>query len=280
MEPPSHAPVRVLAVAHEPADPGPGVEVETATDLGSALERLSEGGIDLVLTAFASGSEIIDAIAGRAPDVPVVAVTLGDDEAAAALDAGAVDFVPGDADQETLRRAFRYATSLTRLRVEIHRRQTVDELTGLYNARGFEQLALHHLRIADRTREPVVLLFVRLDHLEEARRTFGSAEEARLLAETASALKRAVRGSDVLARIGEDAFCVLLTGNATGAEALVLSRLVEAVAAHNARAEHPHPLSLSVGTAAYDPTEPVSLDDLMIEADRRLRATIAGPPAT
>jgi diguanylate cyclase (GGDEF)-like protein len=276
MEPPTDAPIRVLAVAHEPADPGPGVEVETAADLAAALERLAEGGIDVALVAFAPSGGSVGAIAERTPAVPIVAVTRGDDEAAAALDAGALDFVPDDADQETLRRAFRYATSISRLQVEIHRRQIVDELTGLYNARGFEQLALHHLRIADRTKEPVVLLFVRLDHLQEARRTFGSAEEARLLAEAASALHQAVRGSDVLARVGEDAFCVLLTGDATGAEALVLSRLVEAVAVHNARAEHPQPLSLSVGAAAYDPTAPASLDELMSQADRRMHAVDGG----
>jgi len=277
MQPSKELPIRVLAVGHEPADPGPDVEIETAADLSDALARLAEGGVDVALVAFESGAVAIAAIAEQAPDVPVVAVTRDGAEAAAALDAGALDFIPNDADRETLRRAFRYATSISRLKVEIHRRQIVDELTGLFNARGFEQLALHHLRMADRTKAPVVLLFVRLDHLQEARRTYGSAEEARLLAGAASALHQAVRGSDVLARVGEDVFCVLLTGDATGAEALVLSRLVEAVAVHNAREEHPYPLSLSVGAATYDPAAPATLDELMSQADRQMRAAGEAP---
>lgn len=272
MQQPKDAPVRVLAVGHRPTDPGPGVEVETAADVPAALARLAEGGFDVALVSFEPDAAAIGAIVEQAPGVPVVAATRDAAEAADALDAGALDFVPQDADRETLRRAFRYATSISRLKVEIHRRQIVDELTGLFNARGFEQLALHHLRMADRTKEPVVLLFVRLDDLQEARRTFGSAEEARLLAGAASALHQAVRGSDVLARVGEDVFCVLLTGDATGAEALVLSRLVEAVAVHNARQEHPYPLSLSVGAATYDPAAPATLDELMSQADQRMRA--------
>lgn len=84
-------------------------------------------------------------------------------------------------------------------------------------------------------------------------------------------LRQVVRDSDVLARVGTDAFCVLLTGKAVGAEALVLSRLVEAVALRNARSGRTTPLSLSVGAARYDPAAPVPLAELMAEAGRRLQ---------
>ncbi len=262
-------PIHLLVAGPSVIPEEEGLSVERAETLAEALERLEAGGADVVLANL--GAQAVRAIRERAPDVPVVAMT-DDDEGVAALEAGAHDVVPLDADPATLRRAIRYATSLHRLEAELHRHRVVDELTGLYNARGFEQLAEHHLRLADRTQEPVVLVFVRLEDLTRVSETHGAAEGPRLLAETAEVLRGAVRDSDVLARVGTDAFCVLLTGNAAGAEALVLSRIVEAVAARNARAGRTAPLALAVGAARYDPAHPVPLAELMAEASRRLQA--------
>lgn len=268
--PTGDAPIRVLAVGPTPVPESEGLSVERAATLEAGLARLEEGGVDVVFVALALGAEAVGSIRGRAPEVPIVAEA-DDAEAVAALEAGAHDVVPPEADAATVRRAIRYATSLHRLEGELHRHRVVDELTGLYNARGFEHLAEHHLRLADRMQEPVVLVFVQLDDLTRVSETHGAAEGPRLLAETAEVLRRAVRDSDVLARVGTDAFCVLLTGNAAGAEALVLSRLVEAVAARNARSGRTTPLSLSVGAARYDPARPVPLAELMAEASRRLQ---------
>jgi len=263
-------PIRVLAVGPAPEPEGADLEVERADGLPAALARLEGGGVDVALVPLALGREAIAAVRERAPEVPLVAVA-DEDEGLAALEAGAHDVVPPGADPALLRRAIRYARSLHRLEAELHQHRTVDELTGLYNARGFEQLAEHHLRLADRTQEPVTLVFVRLDDLARISETAGAAEGPRLLAETAQVLRQAVRDSDVLARVGTDAFCVLLTGNAVGAEALVLSRLVEAVALRNARGGRTTPLALSVGAARYDPAAPVPLAELMAEASRRLQ---------
>ncbi len=269
------APVRVLAVGGDPGPLGEGVHVETADDLLGALSRLSEGGMDLALISFTPGGgealQTLRAILDEAPDLSVVAMVPDEETGRTAVEAGAHDFVFDVADPDLLRRSIRYAVLLQEAQAEVRRRQLTDELTGLFNSRGFGQLADHHLRIADRTKEPVVLLFVRLDGLQEVSETVGAAEGLRLLADTAEVLREATRDSDVLARVGTDSFCVLLTGRGKGAEVLVLSRLVEAVASRNAKAGRPYPLSLSVGAAEYDPQRPSDLAGLMEEADRRLR---------
>jgi GGDEF domain-containing protein len=74
----------------------------------------------------------------------------------------------------------------------------------------------------------------------------------------------------VPARIASDTFTVLLTGEAVGAETLVLSRLVEAIATHNAKRTRPMPLSLSVGSALYDPEDPATLSQILETAGHRL----------
>ena len=55
-----------------------------------------------------------------------------------------------------------------------------------------------------------------------------------------------------------------------GAETLVLSRLVEAIAVHNTRRDRPRPLSLSVGSALYDPERADTLEGILETAGRRL----------
>jgi two-component system, cell cycle response regulator len=272
MERPTQPTIRILAVASEPVQTPDGVRVEHAADLAAAIERLGEGDVDVVLLPASGGPGAVDAVRERAPGVPVVAVVAPGEDPTAALEAGAHDWVPAHAEPDMLRRALRYATELARMQGELHRRQVVDEVTGLYNARGFEQLAVHHLRLADRSKEPVVLVFVRLEGLEVP----GTAETARLLAETADVLREAVREADVAARIGAAAFCVLLTGKATGAEPVVLSRIVEAVASRNAGSARAVPLALSVGAATYDPAAPVGLGELLAEADRRMRPGAEG----
>jgi diguanylate cyclase (GGDEF)-like protein len=260
--------VHVLAVGHDPGELE-GVSVETAEDLLGALARLSDGGIDLVLLALdlpdGEGIEAIRSVRERAPDVPVIAVD-GDGRGEQALQAGAADVVPSDVEPELVGRVVRYAVALHRMRDELRRREIVDAETGLYNARGFEAFAAHHVALADRSRQPLVLLSIGLAGLDDEEGA--EAHDAEELVETAGVLRTAVRDCDVLARTGTSSFLALLTGDAVGAESLVLSRMVDAIAVRNARSGQGRRLALSIGAARYDPARPVSLEALVAEAER------------
>jgi len=210
--------------------------------------------------------ELLDSLRSKAPEAAVLVVTVGDREAdgAVALHAGAEDhLVAGSIPPGLLPRAVRYAVSMRRLRHEL---ATTDETTGLPNLRGFVPIAEHHLRMADRSRAPVVFLFVRIDG------EFADTD-ARAAAEV---LLEAVRDADLPARITDDTFAVLLTGDAGGAETLVLSRLVEAIAVHNAAQDPPRPLALSVGSALYEPETPATLSQILETAGRRLHDRVEG----
>ena len=80
------------------------------------------------------------------------------------LRAGAEDrLTRGELPDSMVPRVLRYAVERHRLRRELRRElATTDDVTGLPNLRGFAPIAEHHLRMADRTGEPVVFLFVRL----------------------------------------------------------------------------------------------------------------------
>jgi diguanylate cyclase (GGDEF)-like protein len=254
---------------------GDAFDLEEVPDAASARERLADGGIDVALVRLQppDGLGAVRAIHAGAVDVPVVALlaTAGPESVEAALAAGAVDSIGEDRiDQELLRRTIRFAIERSRLQRDAHRRAVDDAATGLYNARGFEQLVEHHLRLAERSGESLALLFVRLDVGE-------AGVDDDLVRDTAEVLREAVRGADVVGRLGANTFGVMLSGDASGHEALVLTRIVEAVAARNALRDAARPLSLSVGSTAFDAQHRASLGELIRAADATMRAAGSRP---
>ena len=274
---------RKLSVLAVGVDPGPleGCTLERAEDLLGALANLADGGIDVVVTSLdlpdATGTDVIVSLRERAPDVPVIVV--GDDlaEPMDAFEAGASDVLPADPAADLVARAVRYAATLRKVEAGLRRFQAFDELTGLLNARGFDLLANHHFRLADRSKHPVLIVFLRVGEAGES-----PGEPA--VADAATVISSAVRVSDVAARVDSGAFCVLLPGAEPGSEPIVLERIIETVASHNARTGHETGPSLSIGAASYDPEHPVPLEELIAAADRRMRRPSgepgsSGPPA-
>ena len=148
----------------------------------------------------------------------------------------------------------------------------VDELTGLHNRRGFFLLAEKQLQIARRSGRPDLLLFADLDGMKEINDRLGHDAGDAALRRTAAVLRDSFRSSDILARFGGDEFLVLCPS--TGPESA--TSLVEGLERHvgdaNAGAAVPWHLSLSVGTAAFDPDRPVTLTELVREADAAMYA--------
>jgi diguanylate cyclase (GGDEF)-like protein/PAS domain S-box-containing protein len=141
----------------------------------------------------------------------------------------------------------------------------VDDLTGLYNRRGFLALAPQCLRIADRNRQASLLMFADLDGLKAINDTLGHAAGDQALRDVATLLQQTFRTADVLARLGGDEFAVLVADTPFASRDTVLARLAASLRAHNADAARP--LSLSLGVVGYDRTRPCSVEDLLARAD-------------
>ena len=252
---------------------------ELAQEEGFTVDRAERldvvAGPDVNAVVLSLSGEPLEALATVRAQTPAAAVVVITDpgnaaDGTVAMHAGADDhLVKGSIPPGMLPRAVRYAVTVRRLRREL---ATQDDETGLANLRGFAPIAEHHLRMADRARTPAVFLFVRLEGLQDVVAASGAEEAATMARDAAALVLEAVRDSDVPARISVDTFCVLLTGEAHGAEALVLSRLVEAIAVNDARLDQSRHLSLSVGSALYDPDHPSTLEQILSNADRRLTA--------
>src|SRR5579863_8221536 len=103
-----------------------------------------------------------------------------------------------------------------RMEEEIQGLSLRDELTGLYNLRGFRILADQALRLATRSGTPFSMLFVDVDRLKQINDSLGHAAGSALLIETAELLTTSFRESDVIARIGGDEFAVAGQFSAAG----------------------------------------------------------------
>jgi diguanylate cyclase (GGDEF)-like protein len=140
-----------------------------------------------------------------------------------------------------------------------------DDLTGLYNRRGWFVLADHELERARRHGTARVLLFVDLDGLKQVNDVLGHREGDRAIADAASVLTAASRSSDLVGRLGGDEFVLLLGED--GQADVARRRLIDALMVHNARSGAGFELRLSIGAEVWFPDEACSLDELVRRAD-------------
>jgi diguanylate cyclase (GGDEF)-like protein/PAS domain S-box-containing protein len=143
-----------------------------------------------------------------------------------------------------------------------------DQLTGLYNRRGFLTLAEQQLKISNRTEGGMLLFFADLDGMKWINDTLGHEEGDRALIDVAVMLKETFRASDIIARTGGDEFAILTIDTTGISPEIIMTRLQDKVDKHNNETGRRYKISISMGTAYYDPDNPCSLDELMSRADK------------
>jgi diguanylate cyclase (GGDEF)-like protein/PAS domain S-box-containing protein len=161
----------------------------------------------------------------------------------------------------------RDVTDRMRMEEELRALSLRDELTGLYNRRGFVTLASQELRMANRLKKGIYLLYADLDGLKIINDTLGHEAGDRALKDTAVVLKETFRNSDIIARIGGDEFVIVPIGAAGDNMEIITARLLRNLDSMNKKSGRDYNLSLSAGIAYYDPKHPVTVEDLLIKAD-------------
>lgn len=156
---------------------------------------------------------------------------------------------------------------------------SMDDLTGLSNRRSFKMLADQALKVASRHSHDSSLVMIDLDGFKEINDQLGHATGDQALREFADLMRVVFRESDIMARIGGDEFCVLLTE--TGAEigAEVVERFRDAVNQFNQQSATDFQLNFSVGIMQFDAHSHENADCMLRDADalmyKRKRAKCA-----
>ncbi len=146
----------------------------------------------------------------------------------------------------------------------------VDDLTGLYNRRGFLTLAHQQIKITKRRHSSMTLLFADLDQMKWINDKYGHLEGDWALREISSILRQSFRESDVVGRIGGDEFVVLMPQTSIQDANTLLVRLEKNLKEFNSRGDAKYPLSISKGLAEFEPHSPCSMEDLIAKADQKM----------
>ncbi|MBP1660554.1 MAG: sensory box/GGDEF family protein [Candidatus Aminicenantes bacterium] len=156
------------------------------------------------------------------------------------------------------------------MEVEIKALSLRDELTTLYNRRGFLTLAEQQLKTASRLKKKIALLYLDMDNLKRINDTSGHPTGDRAIAEIAFILKKSFREADIVGRMGGDEFSVLaMETNRPLDSGVLVQRLQEKLDHFNARsaAEAGFNLSVSVGVFTREPDHPATIEEMLSRAD-------------
>lgn len=258
----------------------PPFEVVTASTLDEGLSLLGARPFDVTLVSIPASDrdalESVSRLRDRFPALPIVLVLDQDDEKLA-VDAAAHGvqdcIVRNELVGNLLARALQYAMERQDLQFQIERRSVVDELTSLYNRRGFFAVGEQEWKRSLRKGDGFQLVYVDLDGLKVVNDRDGHEAGDSLIREAATLLVAVFRDTDILARLGGDEFAVIAHQTGTGAPEAIRDRVERAMARHNGGSSA-RPVSMSIGIVTFDPAaQPTeSLDDLLARADALMYA--------
>lgn len=153
-------------------------------------------------------------------------------------------------------------------------RANSDPMTHLLNRQGFAEVATHALSQADTSGQPVAMLVLEMDTYPSIAREHGVEAADEALLECSALLSACFRRSDVLARLEDARFCVLLVGATIEQVDFPVTRFEKHVNMANGNRLSPWTLSFSVGYTGYDRTRHVDVDALVEEAEGVMYALV------
>jgi len=145
-----------------------------------------------------------------------------------------------------------------------------DDLTGLYNMRGFTIVVGRLFDQAVRYNRPASLLMIDSDNLKAVNDRHGHEAGNRLLKMVAKCIQTELRHTDVLARYGGDEFVALLPETPADRAIEVAQRILDEMSSTPLEFEGERiETSVSIGLACY-PEDGRSIDVVQARADRAM----------
>ena len=257
------------------SDAGPDMfELEWVNSFEAGAEALKANRHDICLVDYrlglANGFDLLRLANEINCTIPIVLLTgQGKDESdQQALRLGAADYlVKGEIQAPLLVRSIRYAIEHGRNQQRLLDMAQIDNLTGLANRAMFMELLKRAIVREDRNKAGLALFFIDLDRFKRINDTLGHKVGDMILQEIAERLRKCMRESDTVARIGGDEFTVIAerTGEnriaAMRNAALIAEKILNALKPPHLLDGKEFVLTASVGIAMYPEaaTEPETL---------------------
>ena len=149
---------------------------------------------------------------------------------------------------------------------------STDILTGVFNRRAADAIVMQSISAAARHQSPMSLCYIDLDGFKKVNDLYGHSEGDRVLMFITSLIKKYIRLSDSLCRVGGDEFLLILPECNEENAVMMWNRIQDGVDAVNKDTVFAFDLKMSHGIATFDPGDPIDLEELIAMADERMYA--------
>jgi len=247
------------------------------TTLADSVAVLKAEDFDVILLDLnlpdSSDLATLTKIVEVAPEVPIVVLTAtnSDEIGLRAVQMSAQDFLlKGEFNHVTLDRSITYAIERHRLQRTIRQLAVLDELTGLYNRRGFNTLNTDVIQRIQRSETRGYLCFFDLDRFKQINDELGHARGDDALKEFAATLGSVFRKDALLVRLGGDEFVAMGIEQQPGQIVETLRALDNVLEVRNQLGLSGFILAASAGVVYFDKNGTCSIEELSAAADAEL----------
>ena len=190
------------------------------------------------------------------------------DQLALDLQAGADDYLSLPFKPLELQFRLKYAERLLALKDKLYDGPGTDTVADAVNESSFRQFFRVILAMTRRAKGRGALMFVHVDNFQRASTTRGYRPMQKLMVEIANVLERTGRDSDLVAKIAEDEFCLMLQDTywdkCEGIAEKIMLRTRNLLVADDDVVVRPE---VSISTANF-PADELSSDEILDSADR------------
>ncbi|MBC7877066.1 MAG: GGDEF domain-containing protein [Anaerolineales bacterium] len=159
---------------------------------------------------------------------------------------------------------------LERLNAEVQRLALVDELTHLYNRRGFFEIGHHEVERAKRFEKPLSAIMLDIDNFKQFNDSYGHATGDKVIEGVATCCSRQLRKMDIFGRYGGEEFSVLLPETPLAGARIIAERLRHQTSQESISTKHGLlSVTISLGIAVFEGST-MRLEELLEHADQAL----------
>jgi len=254
---------------------GTGYDIHFCERLSAGMEMLAQNSFDVILLDLilpdSYGMRTFEQVYEKYSGIPIVILSGLTDELLA-LDAvrkGAQDYLmKNEIIPALVKRVINYAIERNLLINQLNEKSLTDDLTELYNRRGFLTMSQQHLDMARRIQKKIGLFFIDLDGMKEINDKFGHKEGDRALLYVSAILKECFRVTDLIAHLHGDEFAVLVYVDSNNDLKELEQRIRDRIQKQNQVSPNKYFLSVSMGTIYIDPQEDIDILKSLDNADQ------------